>query len=163
MHTVPCLLVGENYLTESLAIIEYLDEAYPENPFLPKDLFQRAKAREIANIVADDIQPLQNLRVLLKIEKDFGANRGEWAKYWVQNGFTALEKILSKSAGKYSVGDQITMADILIIPQANIARDRLALKNEDFPTIFRITENASKLNAFIKAEPNNQPDAPNKL
>lgn len=161
MHLVPSLQVGDHVLAESVAILEYLEETYTSGvSLLPKDPFLRAKVREIVNVVACDIHPVQNLRVVAKVEKDFGASRVEWGKYWVEYGFQGLEKILAKSSGKYAVGDQVTMADVLIVPQVLAAVSRYATKAEDFPNLFRITAEASKLEAFRKAEPKYQPDTP---
>lgn len=161
MHLVPSLQVGEHVLAESVAILEYLDETYSSGiALLPKDPFVKAKVREIVNIVACDIHPVQNLRVVAKVEKDFGASRVEWGKYWVEHGFQGLEKVVAKSSGKHAVGDQITLADVLIVPQVLAAVSRYQTKAEDFPNLFRITAEASKLDAFKKAEPKYQPDTP---
>jgi maleylacetoacetate isomerase len=161
MNLVPSLQVGEHILTESVAILEYLEETYTSGvSLLPKDPFLKAKVREIVNIVACDIHPVQNLRVVAKVEKDFGASRVAWGKYWVEHGFQGLEKIIAKSSGKYAVGDSVTMADVLIVPQVFAAVSRYATKAEDFPNLFRVANEAAKLEAFQKAEPKNQPDTP---
>lgn len=161
MHLVPSLQVGEHVITESVAILEYLDEVYTSGvSLLPKDPFVKAKVREIVNIVACDIHPVQNLRVVAKVDKDFGGDRVAWGKYWVESGFQGLEKIVAKSSGKYAVGDSVTLADVLIVPQVKAAVSRYGTKAEDFPNLFRVAEECSKLDAFIKAEPKNQPDTP---
>lgn len=161
MHLVPSLQVGEHVITESVAILEYIEEIYNSGiALLPKDALLKAKVREIVNIVACDIHPVQNLRVVEKIDKDLKGDRVAWGKYWVEQGFQGLEKIVAKSSGKYAVGDSVTMADILIVPQVKAAVTRYGTKAEDFPNLFRVAEECSKLDAFIKAEPKNQPDAP---
>lgn len=160
MHLVPSLQVGEHVVTESVAILEFLDEMYGGVMLLPKDPFLKAKVREIVNIVACDIHPVQNLRVVAKVEKDFGASRVEWGKYWVEYGFKGLEQIVAKSSGKYAVGDEISLADVLIVPQVMASVARYQTKAEDFPNLFRVATEASKLEAFRKAEPKYQPDAP---
>lgn len=164
MSLVPSLQIGDQIIGESVAILEYLEETFTSGvSLLPKDPILRAKVREIVNIVACDIHPVQNLRVVAKVEKDFGASRVEWGKYWVEHGFQGLEKVVAKTSGKYAVGDQVTLADVLIVPQVLAAVSRYQTKAEDFPTLFRITEEASKLDAFRKAEPKYQPDAPEEV
>lgn len=161
MQLVPSLQVGEHVITESVAILEYLDEVYSSGvALLPKDPILKAKVREIVNIVACDVHPVQNLRVVTKIEKDLGGDKVAWGKYWVEHGFQGLEKVVAKSSGKYAVGDNVTMADVLIVPQVKAAVARYGTKAEDFPNLFRITAECSKLDAFEKAEPKNQPDTP---
>lgn len=162
MHLVPTLLVGDKSLFESVAILEYLEEVYPTSgvPLLPTDAFLRAKVREIVNIVACDIHPVQNLRVVEKVEKELGYSRVTWGKFWVEQGFQGLEKVLEKSAGKYAVGDSVTLADTLIVPQVFAAASRYKTKAEDFPVLFRVAREAAKLPAFEKADPGFQPDTP---
>ncbi|XP_049850711.1 probable maleylacetoacetate isomerase 2 [Schistocerca gregaria] len=159
MMQVPTLVVNDRILAESLPIIEYLEEAYPHNPLLPKCLFLRAKVREIANIVAADIHPIQNLDVVVKLKNDYGTDRNTWAKYWIERRFGALEKILSNGvSGRYAVGDQITLADVFLVPQA-FAGVQYGVDLSKFPTIERVAREASKEEAFVKAHPTNQPDA----
>lgn len=161
MHLVPSLQVGEHVLTESVAILEYLDEVFNTGvSLLPKDSLLKAKVREIVNIVACDIHPVQNLRVVERVDKELKGDRVAWGKYWVEHGFEGLEKIIAKSSGKYAVGDSVTLADVLIVPQVKASVSRYGTKPEDFPNLFRVAEECSKLEAFIKAEPKNQPDAP---
>lgn len=107
---------------ESLAIINYLDEAYPRNPFLPSNLYQRAQSRSIADVIASGIQPLQNNKILQYTCKEGETKNLHWARHWVKEGFVSLEAIIASSAGKYSVGDNITLADIVLLPQVTKAR-----------------------------------------
>lgn len=105
---------------ESIAIMHYLDEAYPNSyQLLPKDVIKRCKVREISEVIGSGIQPLQNTGVLLYLDE---AERREWAKHWITRGFLAVEKLLSSSAGKFCVGDEITMADCCLLPQVYGAR-----------------------------------------
>lgn len=113
-------------MIESIAIINYLEEAYPENPLLPTDLVTRAKIRSVVDIIASGIQPLQNSGILSSVES-VGFDNEEWARKWISAGFEALEKILVSTAGKYCFGDEITMADCVLVPQVLNARKYLVL------------------------------------
>lgn len=99
-----------------------MDEAFPQNPFLPKNLHERAQSRAIADVIASGIQPLQNLKVLKYAAKEGESLNLDWARYWVKEGFDSLESIVSSTAGKYSVGNDITIADIVLLPQVTKAR-----------------------------------------
>eukprot|EP01122_Echinamoeba_exundans_P013859 TRINITY_DN611_c0_g1_i1.p1 TRINITY_DN611_c0_g1~~TRINITY_DN611_c0_g1_i1.p1 ORF type:complete len:219 (+),score=51.62 TRINITY_DN611_c0_g1_i1:37-693(+) len=160
IQLLPTLVLedGKTALTESLAIIEYLDEVYPENRLLPADPVQKALARAQALVVASDIQPVGNLRVLGKIAADYNADKAAWSKYWIEKGFTALEEMVSKTAGKYSVGDQITVADLCLVPQVYNA-SRWGVDMSKFPTLQRVNQTLSELPAFQKAHADNQIDA----
>jgi len=153
---VPALDVGGKIVVQSLACIEYLEETHPEKPLLPKDPYQRALARGIALAVAADIHPLQNLRVMKKVT-DKQEEREEWARHWIRNGLESIEKMLAQSAGKFCVGDEVTVADICLIPQVGNAR-RFKIDLEPFPRIRAIDERCSALPAFVAAHPNSQPD-----
>ncbi|KAK3094067.1 hypothetical protein FSP39_023719 [Pinctada imbricata] len=159
MQQVPALMVNGEVLTQSVAIMEYLEEKYPENPILPKDLISRAKVRQIAETIAGGIQPLQNLVVLQKIGDE---NKAEWAKFWIDKGFVALESMLEKTAGKYCYGDSVTMADVCLVPQVGNA-NRFNVDMSKFPIISRVNEELEKLEAFQKAHPFVQPDCPENL
>jgi len=157
---VPTLIIDGNALAQSLAILEYLEETRPEIPLLPKDPAQRAKVREIMQAIGSDIQPVVNLRVVTRIAKITGDDKqkAEWAKYWIEEGLKGVEKVLSKTAGKYSVGDTITIADICVVPQVYNAV-RFGVPLEAFPTIMRLNGTLSELDEFKKAHPSMQPDA----
>lgn len=160
---VPTLLDGERQLRQSLAILEYLDEVYPEPPLLPATPRDRARVRGIANLIACDIHPLNNLRVLQFLEKEMAQGdkaRRNWYVYWLEEGFNALEQLLAEhpSTGIFCEGDEPTVADICLVPQVYNAR-RFELDMKRYPTIARIDEACQSLPAFADAAPDNQPDA----
>ena len=160
---VPYLLDDDFQLSQSLAIIEYLDELYPDPPLLPKDIRDRATARAIAQLIACDIHPLNNTRVLSYLTDKLQVSdtqKTEWYCHWIHEGFTALEKILAarKIPSMFCVGDTPTIADICLIPQiANANRFKCSL--DKFPHIMAVAHNAQKLAAFVDAEPFKQKDA----
>jgi maleylacetoacetate isomerase len=156
---VPCLVVDSNVLTQSVAIIEYLEEVYPNPPLLPRDPLSRAKVRSLTHMITSDIQPIQNLRVLQKIGDE--NKKKEWAAYWIEEGFKALEAEVKQTTkdGCFCYGDSITMADIVLVPQvANAYRYGVDMKK--FPTIDKIYQYVSKLEAIQNADPYHQPDTP---
>jgi len=156
---VPTLIIDGNTLSQSLAILEYLEETRPSPPLLPQAPAQKAKVREIMQAIGSDIQPIQNLRVLNKIGEITGdsAQKTEWAKYWIEQGITGVERVLLTTAGKYSFGDTVTFADVCLVPQvANAVRFGVPL--DKFPTIARVNTNLSELEEFKKAHPSVQPD-----
>lgn len=155
---VPALIVNENTLTQSISILEYLEEAFPQKPLLPKDLFKRAKVREVCEIIGSGIQPLQNLSVLQKI----GETKMEWGHFYIQKGFVALEQVLANSAGKYCVGDEVTIADCCLVPQVYNA-NRFKVDMAAFPVISRVHDALMSLDAFKAAHPSQQPDCPEDL
>ncbi|XP_027225769.2 probable maleylacetoacetate isomerase 2 isoform X1 [Penaeus vannamei] len=155
---VPALIVDENTLTQSISILEYLEEAFPQKPLLPKDLFKRAKVREVCEIIGSGIQPLQNLSVLQKI----GETKMEWGHFYIQKGFVALEQVLANSAGKYCVGDEVTIADCCLVPQVYNA-NRFKVDMAAFPVISRVHDALMSLDAFKAAHPSQQPDCPEDL
>ena len=146
-------------LAQSLAIIEYLDEIYMDPPLLPDDPRQKAICREIAYTIACDIHPIGNLRVLEKLAADHGAGAwAPWNRHWIGNGFRAIEARLAAIAGCHAVGDQITLADICLVPQVYNAR-RAGLDLAPFPRIIAADAAARKEPAFAAAAPEAQPDA----
>lgn len=161
---VPFLVDGEFTLGQSLAIIEYLDETHPEPPLLPKDPQQRAWVRSVAQMIACDIHPLNNLRVLNYLSDEFKVSdeqKNRWYGHWIAEGFAALEKVLAerKVQSTFCLGETPTLADICLIPQvANANRFKCAL--EDYPKIVGIYQHAMKLSAFNDAQPSKQPDFP---
>ena len=160
---LPTLVAGDNVLTQSLAIIEYLEETHPEPPLLPKSPADRAYVRSVALQVACEIHPLNNLRVLKYLKHTVGANdetRDEWYRHWVEAGFTTLEEHLAGDSrtGRFCFGDTPTMADACLVPQVfNAQRFRTDMAR--FPTIQRVHDHATQLDAFARAAPGVQPDA----
>jgi maleylacetoacetate isomerase len=157
---VPALeLSSGDVLTQSLAIIEYLDEIEPEPPFLPADALERAHVRALAQVVACDIHPLNNLislQYLKRVLKHEQAEIDAWYHHWVIEGFTALERMLTP--GPYAHGAHVSLADICLVPQVYNAR-RLKVPLDAFPKIVSVEQACLKLPAFDKARPENQPDA----
>jgi maleylpyruvate isomerase len=149
-------------LAQSLAIIEYLDEIYPDPPLLPDDPRQKAVCREIAYTIACDIHPIGNLRVLEKLTADCGASalaRAAWNRHWIGTGFGAIEARLAAIAGHHAVGDRITLADICLVPQVYNAR-RAGLDLAPYPRIAAADAGARAQPGFAAAAPEAQPDAP---
>ena len=160
---IPTLIHDGHTIGQSLAIIEYLDEMKPEPPVLPRDAAGRARVRQLADMVACDIHPVNNLRVLLHLRDDFGASeekRAAWQRHWISLGFAAIETLLagSRQTGRYCHGDTPTLADICLIPQLANAR-RVNLDLSPYPTILRIEQTALAHPAFAAALPAAQPDA----
>jgi maleylacetoacetate isomerase len=157
---VPALeLSGGEVLTQSLAIIEYLDDIHPEPPLLPPDALDRAKVRAIAQMIACDIHPLNNLVALQYLKRQLKHEQAEidtWYHHWVIEGFTAIEAMISP--GPYTCGPHVTLADICLVPQVFNAR-RLKVPLDKFPKIVAADAACVKLPAFDKARPENQPDA----
>lgn len=157
---VPALeLSNGEVLTQSLAIIEYLDDIYPEPPLLPADPLARAKSRALAQIIACDIHPLNNTSPLKYLRRQLNHEQPDidaWYHHWVIEGFTALEELLTP--GPYACGQQVTLADICLVPQVANAH-RLKVPLDKFPKIVAVDAACLKLPAFDKARPENQPDA----
>lgn len=160
---VPTLIDGPNVLNQSLAILEYLEETHPEPPLLPSDPAARAQVRAVAQSIACDIHPLNNLRVLkyLKDELRIGEDRrNTWYRHWVAEGFQALEYTLAKQSPKsaFCFGDQPGLADVVLVPQIYNAR-RFDVDMTPYPTLCRIEEACFDLPAFKDTAPEVQPDA----
>lgn len=154
---------GGDLLTQSLAIIEYLDETHPEPRLLPTGAGERARVRALALAIACDIHPLNNLRVLRYLTKDMGLvedKKDQWYRHWVETGLQAVEKMLtgSPATGRFCHGDAPTLADICLVPQVANAR-RFKCDLSACPTVERIVAECGKLEAFARAAPDRQPDA----
>ncbi|HEV2334403.1 MAG TPA: maleylacetoacetate isomerase [Stellaceae bacterium] len=159
---VPTLEIDGQRLTQSLAIIEYLDETHPEPPLLPHDAAGRARARALAAIVACDIHPLNNLRVLRYLHGSLGHDQEaieHWYNHWITSGFTAFERLLTDDprTAAFCHGDRPGLADIALVPQV-VNAERYRLDLAPYPTITRIFETCMKLDAFSAAHPARQPD-----
>ena len=159
---VPVLEIDDLRLTQSLAIIEYLDARYPEPRLVPEDPAAAATVRALAMIVACDIHPLNNLRVLNYIEDYFshdigvaGMNKGAWAKTWIMEGFKALNAMARPHAGAFLFGDTVTLADICLVPQLFNAR-RFDVPLDAYQSLLRAEASALELAAFQKAHPDAQ-------
>ncbi|KAJ0399605.1 hypothetical protein P43SY_008924 [Pythium insidiosum] len=160
---VPTLVIDGLAISQSSAILEYLEETRPEKPLLPKDPANRAKVRNVCQIIGADIQPIQNLAVMNKAvealpESEQGAKKLEWGRYWIERGFIALEKELEKTAGAFCVGDSLTLADLYLEPQVYNA-NRFSVDMTKFPLIARISAALADLPEFKAAHPSQQPDA----
>lgn len=162
-HLIPVLEDGAFALTQSLAIMEYLDETHPSPPLLPEEPQARATVRAIALGMACDIHPLGNLRILHYLEKQLGVaeeGRRAWSRHWTELGLAAVEQLLVASGASQSFcyGDSPTVADCCLVPQVFNA-SRLACSLERYPAIRRIHEHCMRLPAFQQAAPDAQPDA----
>ncbi|CAM3736802.1 maleylacetoacetate isomerase [Bordetella sputigena] len=160
---LPTLVDGDAVLTQSMAIIEYLEETHPQPPLLPATPIARARVRALAQGIACDIHPLNNLRVLRYLKREFDLPdeaRDRWYRHWVESGLLALERMLADSpdTGTYCHGDTPTMADACLVPQVFNAR-RLDCDLSAMPNIVRIDAACLALPAFAQAAPDAQPDA----
>jgi maleylpyruvate isomerase len=160
---VPALEDGGRILTQSLAIIEYLDEKYPNPPLLPKDPADKALVRSMALIIACEVHPIQNLRVLKHVKSTYKQTDEEvnkWAQHWINLGLAAFEQtiVAQPAPGKFCFGDTPTMADICLAPQLGNAR-RYGCDLSLYPAILSIETNCMAIPAFANAAPEKQPDA----
>jgi maleylacetoacetate isomerase len=160
---VPTLVVEQGVLTQSLAIIEYLEELQPSPPLLPPDAFGRARVRAMAMVVACDIHPLNNLRVLRYLKASLGASQeaiDEWARHWIAAGLQSLEVLAQQhtSDGKHLYGSSITLADVCLVPQMYNAR-RLGCELTSYPLLVAVAAALESMPAFVQAAPERQPDA----
>ena len=155
---VPSLVLDDGrVLTQSLAIVEYLDETVPEPPLLPKDPFERAQVRSLAQIIACDVHPVQNLKILDRVrELADGDAAQQWATTTIREGLDAFEKRIAAWSGPFCCGDQVTLADLVLVPQLGNAR-RFGVEIE-WPRIREVAEACSKIEAFRLAAPDQQED-----
>ncbi len=158
---VPALEAGGLVLTQSPAILEWLEETHPTPPLLPRGAAGRAVVRAMAATVGCDIHPLNNLRVLKTLRKEFDAGPGqvdEWAQRWIDEGFAALEQMVTRHGKGFSYGDHPTLADCYLIPQIYSAQ-RFNVDLEPYPAIRAVWDKACGVPAFADAHPDRQPDA----
>jgi maleylpyruvate isomerase len=160
---VPFFDDGRVAIGQSLAILEYLEETYPEVPLLPTTEPLRSKIRAFCNIISCDIHPLNNLRVLKYMSSELAASdeqKSEWYTHWIAEGFQAAEQISVSyaHAGPYAFGKDVTLADALLVPQMYNAR-RFNLPLDEYPRLIAVVDACNELQAFIDAAPENQPDA----
>jgi maleylacetoacetate isomerase len=156
---VPSLDIGSTNLIQSPAILEYLDEAYPEPPLLPVGAINRAKVRAVASLIACDIHPLNNSGTLAYLKNRLGHDQtvaDEWYAHWVRQGFDAIEAMLGP--GPYAFGSHVTLADLYLVPQVFNAR-RFNIPLDAYPKIVAVDAACAAHIAFQDAAPDNQPDA----
>ncbi len=165
MRQVPALAIDGRVLTQSLPIIEYLDETRPDIKLLPDDPWLRFKCRELAEIVNSGIQPVQNLSVLQRLETELGASPAQkkaWGADTIASGFEALEAMAAPVAGTCLVGDAVTLADAYLVPQLYNAR-RFGVDLAPYPTLTRVEAALERMPAFERAHAHEQPDTPDEL
>ena len=160
---VPALETDDALFIQSLPIIEYLDETYPSPPLLPRDAKGRARVRALAAIVACDVHPINNLRVLRYLLRPLGHDEAAvetWYNHWIAEGFGALERLLAGDGrtGQFCHGDTPGLADIVLVPQVFNAHRYQSLDLAPYPTIVRIYETCLNIDAFAAAHPDRQPD-----
>ncbi len=163
---VPTLIHHDKIISQSTAIIEYLDEVFPQTQtLLSGDAYQRAKIRQVCENINADIQPLQNLKVMQYLEKKHQytqEQKNEWAAIWIEKGFSATEKMLEKTAKDFCFGDSMTAADLFLIPQIFAAK-RFKVDISTYKILSRINENCLTHPAFMKSHPYRQLDTPAEL
>ena len=159
-EAVPALSDGEHTLLQSMAIVEYLEETHPEPPLLPRRPAERARVRAMAQLVACEIHPLNNTRVLGYLDRELRLSeqaRDRWYAHWVREGFRLLEPMLGDpETGEFSHGSAPTVADVFLVPQV-VNAQRFKVDIADFPRVVRIFERCMKLPAFARAHPENHP------
>lgn len=161
MAHVPALEHDGFVIAESVAIIQYLDDIFPEKRLFPTEPRDKAQVLQICEVVNSGIQPLQNLKVQKLLEGQFGLSKSDsdgFVRHWIQDGLTNLEKILEHTAGSFCFGGEVTAADCFVIPQCATAK-RFHVNIEQFPNLARVNANAIELEAFKKAHPERQPDS----
>lgn len=158
---VPFLEDGDVGIGQSLAILEYLEEAYPERPLLPRDTVARAAVRSFCNSICCDIHPLNNLRVLLYLKQELGvsdAQRDDWYAHWIHEGFRSAELTAAAHGGPFVFGERLTLADVCLVPQLYNAH-RFEVPIDDYPALAAVEAHCHSLPVLAAAKPENQPDA----
>jgi maleylacetoacetate isomerase len=160
LHYVPVLIDGLVIVSDSYAILLYLEDKYPQNALLPTDPQLRAINLQVASIVSSSIQPLHMLSLQKHVEEKLGSDeRMAWAQIHIERGFLALEKLLKAFAGTYATGDKVYMADVFLAPQIAIAAKRFNIDMSKFPTLHAVYESCALLPEFQASLPDRQPDA----
>jgi len=160
-NQVPSLVIGDKVITQSMAMLEYLEEVYHEPSLLPVDPYLRSKARMLSEIINAGTQPLQNLATLLYVQSKLNPEeKKKWGQHWIAKGLASMEKAVQSTVGKYCIGDNVTFPDCCLVPQLYNAR-RFKLDLTLYPTLLQIESNLISLPAFKKAHPSQQPDAQN--
>lgn len=158
---VPTLVHGDRVIGQSMAILQYLDEVFPQKPLFPKDSYQKAKILQFCEGI-NCVHSLQNLKVLQYLEKEFDAHTEKkelWLREWLGRNFEASEKSITQIAGTFCFGSEVTAAECFLIPQM-VSAQRFLVDTDRYPTLTRVYESAMKLTAFIKAHPSQQIDTP---
>lgn len=162
-NSVPVLEVVEGgrplLLPQSVAIVEYLEERYPERPLFPKALVERARMRAMVELVNSGIQPLHNLQILTSVKDELKGDAKAWAERWIGKGLDALEAMAKETAGRYLLGEQFTFADCCLVPQLYGARRFATVDPARLPTLVRVEQQCLELDFVQKARPEAQPDA----
>lgn len=162
-NSVPVLEVVEGgktlLLPQSVAIVEYLEEKYPEKPLFPKGLVERARMRAMVELVNSGIQPLHNLQILNHVKDELKGDPKAWSEKWIGKGLDALEAMAKETAGAYLLGDQFTFADCCLLPQLFGARRFATVDPARLPTLTRVEQKCLELDFVQKARPESQPDA----
>ena len=159
---VPCFIDHDFVISQSMAIIHYLDKKVPKPSLFPEDAKMTALCLQICEVIGSGIQPLQNIGVLSHLTQEFSLSptqKNNWIVHWISEGFKALEKMLSKCSGTYCIGENLSVADLFLIPQVYNAK-RFNVDMKDFTNICKIETHCLNLAAFKNASPANSPDAP---
>lgn len=162
---VPTLVYQGKTIAESRAIIEFLDETFPQSPLFPADPFLKARAKQICDHINTSMHPMGNLKVLQYLENEFGYSQEQkekWVQHWLTPALQSLEKLVKETAGDYCIGNQTTVADLFLVPQMFTCL-RFKVSLEAYPTLLAINERCLKLDGFIKAHPFRQIDTPDEF
>ena len=162
MRELPVLTVDGHHIAQSVAILEYLEEAFPQPSLLPSNLTERAVVRQMVQIINSGIQPLQNLRIMQALGLELGVDKASqvtWSRSRIAFGFNALETLVADHKGTYCHSDQLTMADLCLVPQLYNAR-RFSVNLDLYPALLTVEQNLLNIDAFRGAHPDAQPDAP---
>ncbi len=161
MRELPVLIVDGQPIAQSVAILEYLEESHPEPSLLPESSIERALVRQMVEVINSGIQPVQNLRVMQRLGREFGLDKPSqqsWSRGWIEFGFEALHRLVDRHGATYTFGDKVTLADLALIPQLYNAR-RFNVELEQFPRLLEIEAALIRIPSFIEAHPDRQPDS----